>query len=80
MSCLKLMSAPSPEETVSRSTSAPVALPLAGRFETAHRWTTCTSRVDLAVWRHPDCAVCQALMTKFSYFGLAPPPANMKPV
>jgi hypothetical protein len=35
-------------------------------------------KVDLAVWRRPDRAVCQVLMNKFSCFALAP--ADMKPV
>ena len=40
------------------------------------RWTTYMSKVDLAVWRRPDRAVYEVLMTKFSCFALAA--ADMK--
>jgi hypothetical protein len=74
MSCLNLMSAPSPEGTVSRSI-CPAALRGALRRP---RWTTYINNVDLAVWRRPACAVYQVLMIKFSCFALAG--ADMKPV
>ena len=75
MSCLNLMSASSREGTVSRSI-CPAALRGGLRRP---RWTTCISKVDLAIWRRPSRAVYQVLMlTKFSCFALGP--ADIKPV
>ena len=39
-------------------------------------WTSYMIKVDLAVWRRPDCDVCEVLMTKLSCFALAA--ADMK--
>ena len=69
-----LLSTPSAEGTVSRSI-CPAALRGALRRP---RWTTYMSKVDLAVWRRPDRAVYEVLMTKFSCFALAA--ADMKHV
>ena len=61
------------------SRSIPLALrPRGEPFETAHRWTTYMSKIDLAVWRRPARAVCQVLMTKSPCFALAA--ADMKRV
>ena len=71
---MTLLSTPSAEGTVSRSI-CPAALRGALRRP---RWTTYMIRVDLAVWRRPDRAVYEVLMTKFSCFALAA--ADMKHV
>ena len=78
--CLKyLMSAPSPEGTVSRSICP--AASCGGNLRRP-RWTTYMSKVDLVVWCRPARAGCQVIMTKFSCFvcasrGTRP---DMKPV
>ena len=77
MTCLNLMSAPLRERTVSRSI-CPAALRGGVRRP---RWTTCMSRVDLAVWPAAPIELyikIQVLMTKFSCFALAA--ADMKHV
>jgi hypothetical protein len=68
MSCLNLMRHVC---AIVRKDGEQVHLPrgLAGSFETAGRprWTTCMSKVHLAVWRRPARTVCQVLMTKADY-------------
>jgi hypothetical protein len=65
--CMTLLSTPSAEGTVS-SFICPADLRGALRRP---RWTSYMSKVNLAVWRRPDCDVCEVLMTKIFCFALA---------